>query len=158
MAVGAVVFPTLGVAPQWWDYISGPGHPGVKPATDLPSIPPTALIHASSDSVSVGELPSGGTAGAVTWDLNLIRLVNALARTITDPDDIRRIKVQSGISTMHVVPDGTPLNRWQVIVERAAQEGSARVDRICELALAQSPRRELHEAVAAWRSAHDRIS
>jgi len=153
----AVIFPTLVALPQWWDYISRPSANGSVggPSTEgLPLVSPKASAGPPPDA----QLPLGDKVDmeAVAWDAHLTRLVNALAEAIPEPADIRRIKVQSGIAKIHVDPDGTPINRWHVIVERAAEEGLDRLDMLCELALAQSPRRELRDAVGAWRSAYDR--
>jgi hypothetical protein len=153
-AIAAAVFPTLVALPQWWDYISPSNRSVEDPSVErLPLVGPEA----SAGPPSGAELPLGDkvdTVNPVAWDAHLTRLVNALAEAISEPADIRRIKVQAGIAKIHVVPDGTPLNRWQFIVERAAEEGLDRLDSLCELALAQSPRRELRDAVGAWRFAH----
>ena len=155
-AIAAAVFPTLVALPQWWDYISRPpqNRSMEDPSAEgLPPVGPKASAGPPPDAgQSLGNIVE--TVDPVAWDAHLTRLVNALAEAISEPADIRRIKVQAGIAKIHVDPDGTPLNRWQVIVERAAEEGLNRLDSLCKLALAQSPRRELRDAVGAWRSAH----
>jgi hypothetical protein len=158
--IAAVILPTLVALPQWWDYISRPspncsvegpsavGLPMVEPKESTEPSPSAGIPF--RDNVDIGD--------PVAWDTHLTRLVNALAGAISEPADIRRIKVQAGIAKIYVDPDGSPLNRWQVIVERAAEEGFERLDSLCELALAQSPKRELRDAVSAWRAAHGRGS
>lgn len=90
--------------------------------------------------------------GAMSWDPRLNSVVMALAKYLHDPDAIRVVAIQAGLAVQHLRVTGVASNDWHWVLDRALDQGEEAVDHVLALALARSDRKELHTAVADYRS------
>ena len=89
----------------------------------------------------------------MAWDTRLNPVVGALSKAITDPVVITDIATKSGMSMEFVRYSPDADSHWTAVLNRAQDEGDARVDAVLETALTRTESQIVHYAVEVyWKS------
>ena len=89
----------------------------------------------------------------MAWDTRINPVLEALSRVIYDVEAIRMIVRQADLNFAHLRLTSNVVNLWTEVLERAQDEGDARVDAVLEAALRTSDNPSLRDTIEDyWRA------